>query len=284
MLDGLALHLAMAHTRLIVFTDLDGTLRDETGRIYRASLAAVRKLQSLGMPVILCSSKTRAEVEPVWRDLALQEPFIFENGGAICYNTGYFSFEIERARSDGKLSIIELGTRVEELRGGLTEASRRLHIRVRSFSDMNPKEISDLTGMTRVQAQAAALRDYDEPFLVDDPGREHMLTTALRMKGFTVTRRERFLHLSRGSDKGKAARLVAELYRRDGEAWLTIGLGNSADDLALLLAIERPILIRNADRTWDSVITQNLPGIRKTMRPGPEGWADSVEKLLEEIA
>ena len=54
--------------------------------------------------------------------------------------------------------------------------------------------------------------------------------------------------------------------------------------VALLLAVERPILIRNADRTWDSVITQNLPGIRKTMRPGPEGWADSVEKLLEEIA
>jgi mannosyl-3-phosphoglycerate phosphatase len=271
-------------TRLIVFTDLDGTLLDETGRLYRASLAAIRKLQSLEMPVILCSSKTRAEVEPVWRDLALQEPFIFENGGAICFSSDYFPFEVERARPEGKLSIIELGTRVGELRSGLAETAKRLHIRVRSFGDMNAKEISDLTGWTRIQAQAAALRDYDEPFLVDDPGREHMLTTALRMKGFTVTRRERFLHLSRGSDKGKAARLVAELYRRDGETWLTVGLGNSPDDLSLLLAIERPILIRNSDRMWDSVITQNLPGIRKTMRTGPEGWADSVEKLLAEIA
>jgi mannosyl-3-phosphoglycerate phosphatase len=271
-------------TRLIVFTDLDGTLLDQNNRCYHASLTALRKLQSRKMPLILCSSKTRAEVEPVWRELALQEPFVFENGGAICFTPGYFPFDVEGARAEGDLNILELGSRIDELRAGLAEVGRRLHIRVRSFGDMNAKDIAELTGLTRPQAQAAALREYDEPFLIDEPGREHMLTTALRMKGFTVAKGERLFHLSRGSDKGKAARLVTELYRRDGGNWVTVGLGYSANDLALLLAVDRPVLIRNPDRSWDSTITQSLPGIRKTMSMGPEGWAESAEKLLGEIA
>ena len=272
------------HPRLIVFTDLHGTLLDQITHSYRASLPAVRKLQSLKMPVLLCSKKTRAEVEPLWRELSLEEPYIFENGGAICFTPGRFPFEAEAARSDSKLNIIELGARIGELRAGLTEVARRLHIRVRFFADMNAKDIVEFTGLTRQQAQAAAQREYDEAFLIDEPSREHMLTTALRMKGFTVTRGERFFHLSRGSDKGKAARLLAERYRRNDAAWVTVGLGNSANDLPLLLAVDRPILIRNPDRSWDSTITQSIPGIRKTMSIGPEGWAESVEKLLTEIA
>lgn len=272
------------HPRLIVFTDLHGTLLDQITHSHRASLPALRKLQALKMPVILCSKKTRAEVEPLWRELALEEPYIVENGGAICFTPGRFPFAAEAARSDSKLNIIELGSRIGELRAALAEVARRLHIRVRFFGDMNAKDIVEFTGLTRQQAQAAAQREYDEPFLIDEPSRERMLTTALRMKGFTVTRGERFFHLSRGSDKGKAARLLAERYRRDGGSWVTVGLGNSANDLSLLLAVDRPILIRNPDRSWDSAVTQSIPGIRKTMSIGPEGWAESVEKLLSEIA
>jgi mannosyl-3-phosphoglycerate phosphatase len=271
-------------TRLIVFTDLDGTLLDQNNHSYQASLPALRKLQALKMPVVLCSSKTRAEVEPLWRELALEEPFIVENGGAIFFTANYFPPGLASTRSDKTFNIIELGSPIGELRAGLAEAARRLHIRVRSFGSMNVKEIVELTGLSRQQAQAATQREYDEPFLIDEPSRERMLATALRMKGFTVTRGERFFHLSRGSDKGKAARLLTDLYRAEGSSCLSVGLGNSANDLPLLLAVERPILIRNPDRSWDSTITQNIPGIRKTMSVGPEGWADSVEKLLAEIA
>jgi mannosyl-3-phosphoglycerate phosphatase len=269
--------------RLIVFTDLDGTLLDQNTYSHRASLPALRKLQALKMPVILCSSKTRAEIEPLWHELSLEDPFIVENGGAICLTPDYFPSAVGNARPDTKLYILELGSRIGELRAGLAEAARRLHVRVRSFGDMNAAEIAELTGLTRHQAQAAAQREYDEPFLIDEPSRERMLATALRMRGFTVTKGDRFFHLSRGSDKGKAARLLMELYRKSGAALMSVGLGNSANDLPLLLAVERPILIRNPDRSWDSTITQNIPGIRKTMTIGPDGWAESVEKLLAEI-
>jgi mannosyl-3-phosphoglycerate phosphatase len=270
--------------RLIIFTDLDGTLLGQNTYSYRASLPALRKLQSLKMPVILCSSKTRPEIEPLWRELPLEDPFIVENGGAIYFSPDYFPATVTHAQSNNKLCVIELGSHIAELRAGLAEAARRLHVRVRSFGDMSLSEIIDLTGLTKAQAQAAAQREFDEPFLVEEPSRERMLATALRMRGFTVTKGDRFFHLSRGSDKGKAARLLMELYRKDDAGLLSVGLGNSANDLALLVGVERPILIRNPDRSWDSTITQNIPGIRKTMSIGPEGWVEAVEKLLVEIA
>jgi mannosyl-3-phosphoglycerate phosphatase len=271
--------------RLIVFTDLEGTLLDQNTYSYAASLRALRKLQTLKMPVVLCSSKTRAEIEPVWRELSLADPFIVENGGAIYFLPDYFPEAVPDARPANKVSTLKLGTHISELRAGLAEAARRLHIRVRSFGEMSQAEIVELTGLTKQQAQAAAEREFDEPFVIEEPSRERMLATALRMRGFTVTRGDRFFHLSRGSDKGKAARLLMDLYRKEADATLmSVGLGNSANDLALLLAVERPILIRNPDRSWDSTITQNIPGIRKTMSIGPEGWTESVEKLLAEIA
>jgi len=269
---------------MIVFTDLDGTLLDQFTYSYEASLPALRKLQARKMPVILCSSKTRAEIEPLWRELTLEDPFITENGGAIYFPPGYFPFAVDNASNDTKLNTLEMGCRIGELRAGLAEVAHRLHIRVRSFGEMNSREIVELTGLSRQQAQAAAQREYDEPFLIDEPSRERILATALRMKGFTVTRGDRFFHLSRGSDKGKAARLLMDLYRNRGDFFMSVGLGNSGNDLPLLLVVERPILVRNPDRSWDSTITQNLPGIRKTMSIGPEGWAESVEKLLAEIA
>ena len=269
--------------RLIVFTDLDGTLLDQNTYSYRASLPALRKLQALKMPVVLCSSKTRAEIEPLWRELTLEDPFIVENGGSIYFSSDYFPSAAADPRSDNKLRALKLGSPIGELRAGLAEAARRLHIRVRSFGDLSHADIVELTGLTKQQAQAAAQREYDEPFLIDEPSRERMLATALRMRGFTVTKGDRFFHLSRGSDKGKAARLLMDLYHKEGGTFMSVGLGNSANDLPLLLAVERPVLIRNPDRSWDSTITQNIPGIRKTMSIGPEGWTESVEKLLAEI-
>ena len=73
----------MTPSGLIVITDLDGTLLDEKSYSYQASLPAIQRLKSAGIPLVLCSSKTYSEILPLWRELDLKDPFIVENGGAI---------------------------------------------------------------------------------------------------------------------------------------------------------------------------------------------------------
>ncbi|MFQ5696467.1 MAG: mannosyl-3-phosphoglycerate phosphatase, partial [Terriglobia bacterium] len=48
--------------RLIVFTDLDATLLDHQTYSWAAAEPALRRLRLLGIPLVFCTSKTRAEV------------------------------------------------------------------------------------------------------------------------------------------------------------------------------------------------------------------------------
>ena len=264
---------------LVIITDLDGTLLDQRTYSYEACLAAIRKVRSLEVPLILCSSKTRSEMEPLWKELKLKDPFIVENGGAIYVMPDYFPFPIENLKIKNGLRALELGQSINVIRRALIEAAHRLHVNVRCFGEMKVEEICHLTGLSKDNARAATKREYDEPFVVRQ-GNYARLFTALRTKGFKITPGDRFYHLSYGSDKGKAVKTVLDLYRRVNASVRSVGLGNSANDLPFLRHVDRPILIRNPDRTWDSTITQNIAGIEKPLGIGPAGWREAVEKIL----
>jgi mannosyl-3-phosphoglycerate phosphatase len=69
---------------LLVFTDLDGTLLDIHTYDWQPAMPWLDRLQDYQIPVILCSSKTAAEVIAIQQDLGLEGlPFIAENGAVI---------------------------------------------------------------------------------------------------------------------------------------------------------------------------------------------------------
>src|SRR2546423_300740 len=67
----------------VVFTDLDGTLLDAETYRYDAARQGLDRLREHAIPLIICTSKTRAEVEPLRNELGNTDPFIVENGGAL---------------------------------------------------------------------------------------------------------------------------------------------------------------------------------------------------------
>lgn len=271
----------MNAAHLIVITDLDGTLLDDQSYRYDASLPAVRKLQALGIPLVLCSSKTGNEMELLWRELGLRDPFICENGGAIWFPTGYFPFPVADATARGDLEMIALGTEIKLLRNALKESAAGLALRVRSFGEMSVEEVSRLTGLPSEQASLALQREYDEPFIVEGGGVERLFA-ALRDRGLSVTFGGRLFHVTGGHDKGHAVRRVHSLYRRMDPACVSVGLGNSGNDLPLLREVDRPILIRNADGSYDKDILQAMPQVEKTLERGPSGWNAAIAKILAE--
>ena len=64
----------------IIFSDLDGTLLDHKTYTFDPALEALSIIKSRQIPLILSSSKTRAEIERIQSHLTLKDPFIFENG------------------------------------------------------------------------------------------------------------------------------------------------------------------------------------------------------------
>ena len=65
-----------------VVTDVDGTLMDHSYDLTPAK-ETIKSLQELSIPVILCTSKTAAEVKVIRKQLDLKDPYIVENGAAI---------------------------------------------------------------------------------------------------------------------------------------------------------------------------------------------------------
>jgi mannosyl-3-phosphoglycerate phosphatase len=269
------------HAQLIVITDLDGTLLDQETYSYEASRPAIQKLTSLQIPLILCSSKTRSEIVALWEQLDLKDPFISENGGAIYFLPGYFPVSVEGATPKGWFEAVELGADISRLRRVLQEASQECNVEVRSFATMKPDELSRLSGLTQDQARLALEREYDEPFLVER-GDQYKLFDALRKKDLTVTHGGRFFHVTGGHDKGKAVKTLIDLYRRSGSQVFSVGLGNSANDLPLLQYVDRPVLVKKFDGSYDQEVVKSLPSVERTDRVGPEGWSEAVEKILSE--
>ena len=68
----------------LVFSDLDGTLLDTDTYDFTPAKEAIAFLKKQHFPLILCSSKTKAEIEVYHKRMGLKTcPFISENGGAI---------------------------------------------------------------------------------------------------------------------------------------------------------------------------------------------------------
>src|SRR3990167_8085280 len=99
----------------IIVSDLDGTLLDSTSYSFAAAQPALEAIRARGVPLILCSSKTRTEIEGYRQCLNNRHPFITENGAGIFIPRGYFSFPFE-AGVFGDYQLITLGTPYAEIR------------------------------------------------------------------------------------------------------------------------------------------------------------------------
>src|SRR4030043_2006608 len=96
--------------KLIIFTDLDGTLLDRKTYSFEPAEPALNLIRTMGIPLVLSSSKTRAEIELYRRKLENEHPFISENGGGIFIPCTYFSFPFHYDKELEKYVVLELGT------------------------------------------------------------------------------------------------------------------------------------------------------------------------------
>jgi mannosyl-3-phosphoglycerate phosphatase family protein len=259
--------------QIIVFTDLDGTLLDSFSYSFEKALPALELLKKGNIPLVLCSSKTRAEIEHYRIALGNDHPFISENGGGIFIPKGYFgveascvSFHIET--EDG-YELIRLGASYPDLRKAIGEL-RREGYAIRGFGDMTEHEIARLANMSISEARMAKERNFDEPFLFEGTEGEVMrLTDAIQEKGVHITQ-GRFFHLLGNSDKGKAISILKGFYRKKYDEILTVAIGDSPNDIPMLKEVHYPIIVQKPDGHHDPRI--DIPNLLKAEGVGPEGW------------
>jgi mannosyl-3-phosphoglycerate phosphatase len=266
---------------LLFFTDLDGTLLDHETYSFEPALPAVQALKEENIPLIICTSKTRAEIEVTRKQLNNTHPFISENGGAIFIPRGYFPFSFSFDKQDSRYLIIELGTAYEKIREALSRIKASISGKVKGFGDLSPQEVADLCGLSIPQAELARKRGYDEPFILEDESAEEIIEKAAHSYNLQLTKGGRFYHLLGDNDKGKAVLKLKQLYEKKNSPAETVGLGDSQNDLPLLKVVDHPILIAKADGSYDSSV--ELDNLIYAKGAGPKGWNDAVLRLLDKF-
>ncbi|MFH1350218.1 MAG: HAD-IIB family hydrolase [Pseudomonadota bacterium] len=268
---------------ILIFTDLDGTLLDHMTYGWKEAEPALNLCRRLNVPVILASSKTRAEIIVLWQLLNLIAPFISENGGGIFFPAEKdFEVPSDAIRIEG-LWKWSLGVPYDQLVKALKEIREELEWNLRGFSDMTPEEISRLTGLELDSSILAAKREYDEPFIIDEGGDVHegALYESARRRGLDITRGGRFYHLKGRIDKGEAVGKVISWYQGYSPRVLSIALGDSPNDFSMLERADYPVLVRSLQDFED--IEKIIPRVRVTRERGPKGWNTAVLEILGDI-
>ena len=259
----------------IIVSDLDGTLLDSTSYSFAAAQPALEVVRTRGIPLVLCSSKTRTEIEGYRQRLNNRHPFITENGGGIFIPRDYFSEPVEAETFDGYW-LIRLGIPYAEIRSRFVRLRQQLGAGVRGFADMTDEEVAALTGLSCNEARLSKQRDFDEPFVFNGAPDERFLQ-AIEESGLRWTQGQ-FFHIMGDHDKGHAVSLLKALYQHEYGTVASIGLGDSLNDLQMLQAVDHPVLVRHEDGSHDARIT--VPNLLKTQLPGPAGWNEAVLQLL----
>ncbi|WP_321476921.1 HAD-IIB family hydrolase [uncultured Paludibaculum sp.] len=254
----------------IVISDLDGTLLDHDSYSWAEATEGLSLLKSQGVPLILCTSKTAAEVVEWQRQMGLRAPFVAENGGAAVIPGGLLG-----APDGGE--VLVLGTPYDRLVAGLRAASEESCCRVEGFADWSVARIAAECGMPNERAALAKRREYDEPFVVKDPGREPALLQAIRNRGFRTTRGGRFHHILGENDKARAVELLLARYRSQSGAVETVGLGDGLNDAEFLNLVDHPVLIRSPRLEQ---LRPLVPRGRATRQSGPAGWNEAILELF----
>lgn len=266
--------------RLVVFTDLDGSLLDQESYSYENAHGALELIRKRHIPLVFTTSKTRPEIELLQAGMRILEPFIVENGAAVFFPDGYGGLRLDAGFHRPPYRVILLGATYGEIRKFMSSLNPRFNIK--GFGDLKAEEVQRLTGLPPRQVALAMQREFTEPFIIDDESKIIDLQPMAAARGFKIVRGGRFHHLiGAEQDKGRAVNLAASVFRSHASKEITtIGLGDSANDIPMLKRVDIPILIPHPDGTHEDV---DLPNLRKARHPGSKGWNEMMLEVLSHI-
>jgi mannosyl-3-phosphoglycerate phosphatase len=269
--------------RIVVVSDLDGTILRHEDYDASAALPALALLRERGIPLVIASSKTRSEIEAIRATLGVFDPFIVENGGALLWPVGCDPPPPPEAAVAGPYGRIVYGTPYAALREALPRIGEAIGVRLLGFGDVSSGTIAGWTGLAGEALERALRREYDEPFLPERPlseAEETALSEAAAALGLRVVHGGRLHHLLGASDKARAARDVRRGYERAGGPVRLVAAGDGANDLELLLEADAPIVVARPDGTHTPALVAGVPHARFTLGVGPAGFAEAISEIV----
>ncbi len=250
---------------LLVFTDLDGSLMEHESYSIEPAKPALEELRSRGIGLILNSSKTAAEIRALQTQHSLPGPFICENGAAL--------YESPDTAAES------FGTAATKWLPAVHSLRQAKAYKFSGFSDWSAAQIANLTGLSPTQAALAKQRHYSEPILwQDSESAKTEFLHWLSSQGLRLLEGGRFFSIQSHFDKSDAMAWLTQKLSSASNPLITIALGDSPNDEAMLNSADIAVVIKSAKS--NQVACSNAKLTIKTNKPGPAGWNQAIFEIL----
>lgn len=265
--------------RWIIFTDLEGTLLDMHTQQWQPASEWLSRLKQQAIPVILCSSKTAAEMMLLQKELGIGPlPLIAENGAVIQMGDDWQD-------ADGPRRII--GSPHEEIQHVLTQLRENDGFKFTMFSDVPEQTISDWTGMSLKHAALAQLHEASETLIWRDcDERMRVFDETLASLGLQFVRGARFWHVldQRGGKAQAVSGILSRYQQKEGFRRVSIGLGDGPNDAPLLDSTDYAVVVKGLNRDGIFLKDDTLERVYHTRSSGPEGWREGLDYWFSSLS
>lgn len=268
----------------LIFTDLDGTLLDHSTYDFSPAEPVIRYLKRSGIPVIPNTSKTKAELIELQRELEIDDAFIVENGAAVYLPKTVFRNKDEEFIDSGSFWCRPFAKPRSHWISILSRLEPKYPGAFIGFSALSFQELSKLTGLTVEKARLAADRKFGEPlrWMGSDKVKRFFIQD-IEAAGGCVLHGGRFLHVGDKVNKGAAMKWLTRFYRRSfpevkHDDFVSIALGDSHNDVDMLEVADYAVVIRSPVQGPPAL--QRSERLLLTSETGPTGWAAALKKIL----
>lgn len=273
----------MKQYRLIIITDLDGSFLNHHNYSYQDALPLLRELSQKKIPLIFNSSKTFEEILSLREELGNTDPFIVENGAALIWESSKQNLNLPISQDYGDYSVFQSSLShshiIQVLKNYLQSNRTDLF---KSFSMVETKVVSEWTGLSLVEAQKAQKRLGSEPLLWYGSQKElNIFENYLKEHQLSITKGGRFYHVKGSFDKSTHLEILFSYYKNlfSEKKLISLGIGDSFNDIPLLKACDKAGLIPNAK---GEKINLNHSHLIQASQSGSKGWVEIVSQILKE--
>ena len=258
--------------KIIIFTDLDGTLLNEENFSFKQIITFIKNLLKLdNFFIFFISSKTKEEMINLRKKMNINVPLIYENGAGI-YDLKFCNLIKEPLKKNivlAKQKIIEIKKKTNLFLG--------LKSSIRFLDSMDFKEVKMILGLPTDEIQFAIDRKFSRLFLFD--GVESNLKNQALEHGLSINKGGRVYSISDNFTKADAFKFVKKKIKKNYPHSSFIGIGDSENDKKLLEAVDFACIIKNKNKKLN--LNKKTNFIFRSKYEAPFGWREIIKKVMK---
>ena len=263
-----------AEHKVLIFTDLDGSLLDRDTFKFDKILNYIKDLISKGIFIIPNSSKTKKEIESFNKELNEDLPFIVENGAAI-YNLNLINTSFPEK--------ISLSREINEILDIFNnKISKKYKSKCKFIKNLKSDTQLKIFGLPKEKIKLAINREYTIPLLFDGSKADKLnFIKSVNDAGLSLHEGGRVINLCDKVSKSQAMKNVIKIFKKiSKEKLIIVGVGDNFNDLDMLKNSDIPCLVFNDKFTMEKI---NINNCLVSKKPAPEGWEEVVKLALDKI-